>query len=157
MERINKLWVVLGLVISFGLFFTIAANADESDKATSITFSAPVQIPGKVLSAGTYRFKLADTDADLHVVEIFNSAGTKLYATLQAIPTDRQQPSSNTVITLAEQSGAPDALLRWFYPGCLTGNEFVYPGNTEKQLEHSEQKTLVVGPEANNPEVQVGE
>ena len=149
MERINKFYIIIGLVIAFGLFFVIAANADPSDEATTFTFSAPVEIPGQVLPPGTYLFKLANNDADLNVVQIFNSDGTRLYATLQTVPTERARPTSHTVITLAEQAAAPDALLKWFYPGRLTGNEFMYPGHEETQLAKHEQKTLVVRPEAN--------
>ena len=37
---------------------TPKAFADESNKKTVMTFSAPVEIPGKALPAGTYVFKL---------------------------------------------------------------------------------------------------
>ena len=47
-------------------------KADEWNKETKVTFSAPVQIPGQVLQAGSYVFKLADNQADRHIVQIFN-------------------------------------------------------------------------------------
>jgi hypothetical protein len=153
MERINKLYIIIGLVIAFGLFFGIAAYADEADQATTITFSEPVEIPGQVLPAGSYLFKLVNNGSDTDVVRIFSSDGRVLYATLLTDATDRQRPTGNTVITLAEQSGAPDALLKWFYPGNLTGSKFVYPGHEEKQLARNVQKTLVVTPNAHTSEV----
>ena len=42
------------------------ARADEYDKKTILTFSGPFQIPGKTLPAGSYVFKLADTN-DRHI------------------------------------------------------------------------------------------
>jgi len=49
------------------------AKADESNKLTYFTFSAPVELPGnKVLPAGTYAFKLLDSVGDRNVVQIFN-------------------------------------------------------------------------------------
>jgi hypothetical protein len=36
------------------------AEADTWDQLTYFTFSAPVEIPGTILPAGTYSFKLAD-------------------------------------------------------------------------------------------------
>ena len=69
--RLNKSYIAIGLIIAFALFFELAAYADESDQATTITFSQPIQIPGQVLPAGTYLFKLASGD-DLNVVQIFN-------------------------------------------------------------------------------------
>ena len=37
-----------------------AGHADEWTKLTYFTFSAPVDMPGMTLPAGTYRFELAD-------------------------------------------------------------------------------------------------
>jgi hypothetical protein len=157
MERINKLYVIIGLVIAFGFFYGIA-RADEFDQATTVTFSAPVQIPGKVLSAGTYLFKLADTESDLNVVQIFNSEGTVLYGTFETISTDRPKPTSDTALTLVEQeSGKPDALLKWFYPGNLTGNEFVYPRDQEKELAQNVQRTTVVNANNTSSDAQAGD
>ena len=58
--KINKALIIVGMLIAFGLFFELAAHADENNQETTITFSAPVQIPGQVLSAGTYTFELAN-------------------------------------------------------------------------------------------------
>jgi len=142
--KTNKLYIVVGLIIAFSLFSELAAHADESDQATTITFNQPIQIPGQVLPAGTYLFKLANSDSGRDFVQIFNSDRTHIYATLQTIPTDRHDPSGQTVITLAEQgAGKPDVLLKWFYPGNLTGNEFLYSDQKEKELAHAEQQIIV--------------
>ena len=142
--KINKLYIIAGLIIAFGLFYVLAARADESDQATTVTFNQRVQIPGQLLPAGTYVFKLTNYDAARNVVQIFNSDRTHVIATLDTIATDRQEPTGNTVITLAEQgAGKPDVLLKWFYPGNLTGNEFRYSDQTEKELAHAEQETIV--------------
>ncbi|MCU1340646.1 MAG: hypothetical protein JWN92_69 [Candidatus Acidoferrum typicum] len=47
------------------------AEADDLDQKIIFTFSGPVEIPGKVLLAGTYVFKLADTLGDREVVQVF--------------------------------------------------------------------------------------
>ena len=135
--KINKIYIVVGLIIAFTLLCELAAHADESDQTTTITFSHPIQIPGQVLPAGTYVFKLANSDSDRSIVQVFNADGNVLYATLQTIATERQKPTGRTVIVLAEQgAGQPDALLKWFYPGQETGNEFLYPREKEKELAH---------------------
>jgi hypothetical protein len=91
--KINKGYIVLGLIIAFFLFFELAAHADEFDQATTITFSEPIQIPGQVLPAGTYLFKLADGDSNQNIVQIFNADRTVLYATVQTIQRSvRSQP-----------------------------------------------------------------
>ena len=142
--KINKLYIIAGLIIAFGLFYVLAARADESDQATTVTFNQPVQIPGQLLPAGTYVFRLANNDSSHNVVQIFNSDRTHVLATLDTIATDRQEPTGHTVITLAEQgAGKPDVLLKWFYPGNLTGNEFRYSDQTERELALAEQETIM--------------
>jgi hypothetical protein len=148
--RINKGYIVVGLIIAFSLFFGLAAHADESDQSTTITFSQPIQIPGQVLPAGTYLFKLADSNSNQNIVQVFNADGTVLDATLQTIATERQEPTGHTMVALAKQgAGQPHALLKWFYPGRETGNEFVYPAQKEKELAQDKQQIIV----ANHPTV----
>jgi hypothetical protein len=145
--KINKSYIAVGLIIAFALFFELGAHADESDLASTIRFSQPVQIPGQVLPAGTYLFKLADGNTDQNVVQIFNADRTVLYATLQTIAADRPEPADDTVVAVAEQgAGQPDALLKWFYPGRETGNEFLYPKQKEKELAQDKQETIVANP-----------
>src|ERR1700692_4682276 len=124
--KINKGYIIAGMVIAFMLFFEIAAHADMRDQMTILTFSEPVQIPGQVLPAGTYSFKLANTDTRQNVVQIFSADGTVVLATLQTASTERLKATGDTVITLAEGSSEPVTLVKWFYPGSLIGNEFLY-------------------------------
>jgi hypothetical protein len=141
--KINKTYIAVGLIVAFSLFFGLAAHADEADESTTITFSQPIQIPGRVLPAGTYVFKLASTD-ELNVVQVFNADRSVLYATLQTIATDRPEPTDHTVVALAEPgAGQPDVLLKWFYPGRETGKEFLYPQQKEKELAQDKQQTVV--------------
>jgi len=140
--KIHKSYIAVGMIIAFTLMFELAAHADESDQATKITFSQPIQVPGQVLPAGTYLFKLVNSD-ELNTVQIFSPDGTQLYATLQTVPTDNGQVAGDTTVTLAEQgSGKPDVLLKWFYPGNETGHEFVYSHDLEKQIAQDRQQTV---------------
>jgi hypothetical protein len=49
MERINKGYLLIGLVIATILFFELVAHASPLDQATTTTINQPVQIPGQVL------------------------------------------------------------------------------------------------------------
>jgi hypothetical protein len=101
--------------------------ADSWDQATKVTFSGPVQVPGKVLAAGTYWFTLGDSDGDRHIVEIWNADRTHLVRVLPAIFDYRAQAKNETVITFEERPlSQPEAVHSWFYPGSDTGVEFVY-------------------------------
>jgi hypothetical protein len=142
--NINKGYIILGLVIALTLFFEVAAHAEPMDRSTKLTFSEPIQIPGEVLPAGTYLFRLADGDSGQHIVQIFNADGTVPYATVLTIATERPYPTGDIAVTLAEEgAGNPDALLKWFYPGRVTGNEFVYSKQKEKELAQDKQQTIV--------------
>jgi Protein of unknown function (DUF2911) len=156
--RMNKAYFMIGLAIALGLFFEFTAYADEADQETIITFSAPVEIPGKALPAGTYLFRLADHGSDPNVVQILNADGTKLYAMLPTIDTERAEPSGETTMTLAEQgAGKPDALRKWYYPGSQTGHEFLYSAREEKQLTQDQQQTIAAGPKTSHAEAQAGD
>ena len=81
-----------------------------------------------VLPAGTYVFKILDSQSDRHIVQIFNKDETKVYATILAIPNYRLKATDKTVVTFRERpAGQPEALRAWFYPGRNWGEEFVYP------------------------------
>lgn len=141
--RIHKLYIAIGLLIAFGVFFELAAHADETNESTKITFSAPVQIPGRLLPAGTYLFEQADPNADLKVIQIFNAERTVLYATVQTVATERTEPTGDTAMTLAEPESGNPILVKWFYPGREIGHEFVYPKEQEQEIAQATQATYV--------------
>ena len=129
-----KLLTALGCVALIGAILAPGARADDSNRKTVITFSGPVEIPGihlagwGVLPAGTYVFKILDSPADRHIVQISNKDETTVYATILAIPNYRLKVTDKTVITFSERpAGQPEALRAWFYPGRNWGEEFVYP------------------------------
>ena len=116
-----------------GAILTPSVNADDWNRKTVITFSAPVEIPGVhlagwgTLPAGTYVFKVLDSQSDRHIVQIFNKDETTIYATILAIPNYRLKATDKTVMTFRERTaGQPEALRAWFYPGQNWGEEFVY-------------------------------
>jgi hypothetical protein len=141
---VNKLYIAVGLIIAFGLFFELAAHADETNEATKITFSAPIQIPGQVLPAGTYTIEQADPGVNQKLVQIFNADRSVVYATLQTISAERTETTEGTTITLAEPATRkPDVLVKWFYSGRLIGHEFVYPKQQEQEIAQGKQETFV--------------
>ncbi|HTA72239.1 MAG TPA: hypothetical protein VK776_28355 [Bryobacteraceae bacterium] len=133
MNRFKTITTVCGLALACAL---LAPNvkADDWNRKTEITFSAPVEIPGVhlvgwgVLPAGTYVFKILDSQSDRHIVQIFSKDELTVYATVLAIPNYRLKATDKTVMTFRERpAGEPEALRAWFYPGKNWGEEFVYP------------------------------
>jgi len=131
------------LLAAGAAWFAPAAKADEWDKKTVLTFNEPVEVPGKVLPAGTYVFKLLDSESDRNVVQIFTEDERHLVTTIMAISDYREEPADKTVVTFSERpSGSPEALHSWFYPGETIGLEFVYP-KTQQPLAAYDQPALM--------------
>jgi hypothetical protein len=140
----SKLSMMAGFVIAFALIFELTAHAGEDDQMTKISFSEAVQVPGRVLPAGTYQFVLARNESSLDIVQIFNADGTALVTTVPTIPTERAREADGISIMLAQRpDGQPDALVSWFYPGMQTGHEFLYSKQEEKELTQDAKQTFV--------------
>jgi hypothetical protein len=128
---------VKSLAIAFcvGLFLcALSGQADQLDRKTIFTFSAPVRVGETTLPAGTYTFKLMDLGADRNVVQIFDADDMHLITTIMAIPDYRVEPTGHTVVKFAETNDGsqlsgniPDTgipIKEWFYPGDNFGQEF---------------------------------
>ena len=109
-------------------------NASEWNRKTVVTISGPIEIPGVhlkgwgILPAGTYVFKVMDSQSNRHIVQIFSQDEKTIYATILAVPNYRLKATDKTVMTFTERPvGEPEALRAWFYPGRNFGEEFVYP------------------------------
>lgn len=146
MNRISRLKVV-GMIFVLALIALAVpsgAKADEWNRKTKVTFSAPFEVPGvgaQVLPAGTYVFRIMDL-SDRHVVQIFNEAGDHVFTTILAIPNYRLKTTNKTVMTFKERAeGQPEAIRAWFYPGHQWGEEFVYPKS----------RAIVLAKEVNTP------
>jgi len=121
-----------------------ALRADERDQAIRVTFSQPVQVPGRVLPAGTYWFVLPRDASQHFVVRIFNADRTKVCATLLTVSAERRQSTEKAVFMFAEQRSAqPQAIMSWFYAGNTIGHEFIYPKQVQKQLAQDQHVMLV--------------
>jgi hypothetical protein len=111
------------------------AIADEWNKEMTLQISAPVEVPGRVLLPGQYVFRLADIDSNRNIVQIFSvdeNGRQHFVAMIQTIPNFRLTTPDKPIVELAErQSGDPEAIKSWFYPGDNTGWEFVYPKSKE--------------------------
>jgi hypothetical protein len=105
------------------------ATADTWNKKTRVTFSAAVQVPGASLPAGTYVFRLLDSQSNRHIVQVVNPRENHVYATILAIPDYRLNATSKTVMYFSEtpRGGGPVPLKSWFYPGDNFGQRFIYP------------------------------
>lgn len=125
-----RLWKAVQLSLCAALLcgaMGASARADSWDKKTTVTFNDAVEIPGQILPAGTYVFKLMNSPSNRHIVQILSEDETQVFATIMAIPIYRFEPPDTTVFEFDERPyDSPQALRAWFYPGDDCGNEFAY-------------------------------
>jgi len=138
-SRMSRALVCACSIVVLSVAFSGAAAGQQGwDKRTRVTFNGPVEIPGngaQVLPAGTYVFRLMDSIADRHIVQILNAEESHVYATILAIPNQRLRATNDPVITFGERpAGEPPAIKAWFYPGDTTGQEFAYPKQRAVEL-----------------------
>jgi hypothetical protein len=113
------------LVSAFG---TAAAQDSNTNQRTYFTFSAPIELPGKTLPAGTYLFKILDSPSNRHVVQVFDKDEKQIHTTVLAIPAQRRDPSDEPEVRFMEvAANQPAAIRTWWFPGRTIGHEFIYP------------------------------
>lgn len=136
---------ILGMGAAVMLSATLAsAQAPDTNRTTIVTFSAPVSLPGVTLPAGSYLFKLADSQVNRNIVQVFDKDRSKIYATILAMPAQRNQPADETVITFRESpANAAPAIQYWYYPGETTGQEFAYPKKQAMEIANATHKSVL--------------
>ena len=98
----KKMFITLGLALTL-LTILPFARADEWNQASRLSFNQSVQIPGRVLPAGTYWFVLADSGSNRNIVKIWDADREHLITTILAISDYRLKASGRTVIHFEER------------------------------------------------------
>ena len=138
----RKTFITLGLALA-SVIMLPAARADDYNQAIKLTFNQSVQIPGRVLPAGTYWFVLEDLISNREVVEVLNSDRSIRYATIETIAMERPGPNEKTTMVFAERGAMqPEAIVSWVYPGRNFGHQFVYPKPEEQELARDKQQAI---------------
>jgi hypothetical protein len=124
------------LALSFGPI----ASADNWDKKTVVTFDQDVEIPGQVLPAGTYIFKLLRSTADRSIVQVWTDHEQQLVATMITVGDSYPNHSGDPYFVLdlsGTDEGYPPAVVSWFFAGSDEGRDFIYKGwSTTRMLDN---------------------
>jgi len=130
MRKLSVLLIAIGAALLLVLLSSVA-KADQDNEETKVTFNQPVEVPGCVLPAGTYDFSLVNSPSDRQIVEIRSKNDMHLLALVMTDPVTRPVPANHTKITFEKRgTDQPKAIKDWFYPGDMTGHEFLYPGSS---------------------------
>jgi hypothetical protein len=141
-------------VAAIAFLLVPAATADTWNKKTMVTFPEPVELPGRVtLPSGSYVMKLADSQSNRHIVQVLNKDENRVYATILAIPSERQKPAEKTIITFYETPVGYSSFIRnWYYPGDTIGQEFTYPKDRAMYIARAAKTNVPIAPDdANSP------
>jgi hypothetical protein len=119
-----------GIVLVFGLLGALlvpAAKAGGIDTRMIVTVgNGAVEIPGRVLTPGTYVWQFRDLGH--HYLQVSAVDGTPV-GLFQVIPVSRADIPRGAQLDLAKTDpGSPARISGFFYPGFTTGYKFQYAG-----------------------------
>jgi hypothetical protein len=134
MKRV-KMTAAACAMAMFALFTGAAAQDFNTNERTYLTFSGTVELPNTTLQPGTYLFRLADSQSNRHIVQVFNQDESQILATILAVPAERLEVTGENVVTFRETAeGGTPAVQYWYYPGDRIGHEFVYPRQQAERI-----------------------
>ena len=155
----KSLFIVCAVAFLSALVFgTATAQDNNGNQRTYFTFSAPVELPGKTLPAGTYLFRLVDSPSNRHIVQVFDKDEKTILATILAIPAQRREPSDEPEVRFMEvAANQPAAVRTWWFPGRTIGHEFIYPKDQAMRLARgAKSAVLTVATDATTTETMRG-
>jgi hypothetical protein len=127
MKRVMTIATAGVAAVLLALTMSVSAQDFNTQERTFLTFSAPVEMPGVTLQAGTYVFKLADSPAR-NVVQVFDKDEKNVMGQWLFVQAQRPEVTGETVITFKERAeNTTPAVQFWYYPGEKIGKEFIYP------------------------------
>ncbi len=140
-KTISFIMLSLFLALFIG---TVRAHADEMDQAIKLTFSQPIAIPDQILPAGTYWFMVAGHGEVQNVIQIYDGDRRNVIASLTVIDHKVQEPSGHVMLTLADRSPKPLALVNLTYPGRVNGHTFDVSYSKREQASFSEYPKIMM-------------
>ena len=117
----------IGLLATFAIaamaMFDQPARAAGLEIGSLVTFEQPVEIPGKVLSAGTYAF----IQSGPSIVQVWDRYQMRLIATLLTNSAEQQEFEPHHEFEFdSSNADNPRILKAWFLDSGTLGREFIY-------------------------------
>jgi hypothetical protein len=133
MTRNSSVAAALAVMLLVSASAHLRAQGGTANKRTFLTFSAPVQVPGTTLSAGTYVFRLANPNAQT-IWQVLDGRERRVLSTFYDLPSPRRttadlnRAGGRPVVIMGETAqGIPPAIRVLYYPTDLYGTELIYP------------------------------
>jgi hypothetical protein len=130
-NRISASLAVIGMALLAGAPASLTAKTMAAAE-TIVTFDHPVEVPGKVLPAGTYVFKTTDNHA---LVQVFSANDKEILAAFYVIPEYRPaMHSDDSFVQLSKTAArAPQEIEGLFVAGRTIGYQFLYPATKDNR------------------------
>jgi hypothetical protein len=143
-KRLAMLSGALALLLALTAPTTL--RGDEWDLQTHFSANQPLEVPGMVLEPNTtYLIRLLPGPTTRQVVQIFTENRMQLLTTFQAVSETRQRPVEDTLFEFMEvPAGNPVPIRSWFYPGRMTGLEFMYSNDQREKIANYTDQTAGV-------------
>lgn len=123
MKNYQRLMTAAAAIVTIFLVAGSASAQGLGEKMT-VRFSAPVEVPGEVLPAGTYVFEVLKQGS---LTRILSPDQSHVYATLLTVPEEQKKPAEGGAVVLKKNDqGGPERVDAWFLPADPVGSEFVY-------------------------------
>ena len=110
------------------LLMVVSVNAWSANRATSLTFSGPVALPGVTLGTGTYVFELADPDVGWDIVRVRSEDRSRVY--FMGFTYRIERPAglrADRPVSFGEApAGLATPITAWYPEGESTGHQFIY-------------------------------
>jgi len=135
-----------GLAVAAGIGLLLLGSAPplragDLDKSVTMTFSGPVQIPGKILPAGTYVFRRWDVSGNPNAMMVFDANDQKPIGLTMYYPASYEldaapqwgsgggdaRPGLEVRLNPERIRNTPQKLEEWSYPGDPVNYKLVYP------------------------------
>jgi hypothetical protein len=136
MRKLSAVPLVVAAVL-FTLSLVCNVKADDWNKKTVVTFEQNVEIPGQVLPAGTYVFKLFPSNSQRFLVQVWTEGESELLATLVTVGDSYPNESGKSYFVLdttGTDEGYPPAVVSWFFAGGNEGRDFIYSGSSNTRI-----------------------
>ena len=106
-------------------------HAWSPSRATILTFSGPVELPGVALGSGTYIFELIDPVGSIDVVTVRDKNRTRVYYSGFTRRVERPAGKVEAVTLEETKPGVVPRILAWYPTTDVVGHSFVYSKGRE--------------------------
>ena len=134
---------LLGTLAAATALAPATTRAADLDNQTTLTFAAPIEVPGTTLQPGTYVFETVPGQGGSHTVRIHSGDRAKLITTVEAVSIKRDGPSDVVQYRPTILGSAPTALKGWFGAGKATGYQLVYAEKEAAAIAHRTAERVV--------------